>query len=200
MVKKILKKTLLLLVVAMVSLGSLANCFGRFAVTHKFFSAHDGINIGSGFFNKFVKTLLLYFPFAILYGIGIFVDVVLFNLIEFWSGSNPVGLNEFDKEGKFAKTFLQDGTQITLTFTRFGSRLDLSVEKDGKFETLTALRNQPGKFFKSEGNKLVEVEVTSETVGSQVILKLVEQGKLKSSKVIEAKTLADLQSQVVEAL
>ncbi|EPG76300.1 PF11810 domain protein [Leptospira fainei serovar Hurstbridge str. BUT 6] len=200
MVKKILKKTLLLLVVAMVSLASLANCFGRFAVTHKFFSAHDGINIGSGFFNKFVKTLLLYFPFAILYGIGIFVDVVLFNLIEFWSGSNPVGLNEFDKEGKFAKTFEQDGVNITLSFTGFGSRLDLSVEKDGKFETLTALRNQPGKFFKSEGNKLVEVEVTSETIGSQVILKLVEQGKLKSSKVIEAKTLADLQSQVVEAL
>ncbi|EQA45972.1 PF11810 domain protein [Leptospira broomii serovar Hurstbridge str. 5399] len=200
MVKKIFKKTLLLLVVVMVSLGSLANCFGRFAVTHKFYSAHDGINIGSGFFNKFVKTLLLYFPFAILYGIGIFVDVILFNLIEFWSGSNPVGLNEYDKEGKFVKTYQQDGTQITLTFTGFGSRLDLTAQKEGKSETLTALRSQPGKFYKAQGDQLLEVEVTSETIGSQVILKLVEQGKLKSSKVIEAKTLADLQSQVVEAL
>ncbi|TGK10299.1 DUF3332 family protein [Leptospira fletcheri] len=200
MVKNFVKKTLLAITVTAIAFGSLANCFGKFALTHKVYTTNDGFNVGSGFLNKLVKTLLMYFPFSILYGIGFFLDVILFNLIEFWSGSNPIGLNEYDQDGKFVKTFRQNGAEITLSFSDFGSRMDVTALKDGKSETLTAFRNQPGKFFKAEGDRMMEVEVTSETVGSQVILKLVEQGKLKSSKVMEAKTLQDLQEKTAEAL
>ncbi|PKA02838.1 DUF3332 family protein, partial [Leptospira ellisii] len=124
-------------------------------------------------------------------------DFFLFNLIEFWSGSNPIGLNEYDQDGKFVKTLEENGEKLTLTYSNFGSRLDLAHEKDGKTQTLTALRSEKGKFFTEKNGKLEEIVVTSETVGSKMILKMAEQGKLKSSKVIDAKTVSDLEAKFV---
>ncbi len=201
MTKKILQKTVLAILLVGFSFGSLANCFGRFALVRAFYNANDGINIGGGLLAKIIKTILFWIPFSFLIAIGAFFDLLLFNLIEFWSGSNPVGLNEYDKEGKFAKTFEQDGEKLSLVYTNFGSRLDLTaVSKEGKTETLSAFRDQPGKFFTERDGKLLEMEVTSQTVGSQVILKLTEQGKLKSSKVMEAKTLDELELRASGAL
>ncbi|MGJ4747470.1 DUF3332 family protein [Leptospira sp. SA-E8] len=201
MVKNVLKKIILTLVLVGASFGSLANCFGKFALVRVFYNANDGINVGGGLLAKIVKTVLFYIPFGFLMAIGGFIDFLLFNLIEFWSGSNPVGLNEYDKEGRYAKSFEQDGEKLTLVYTNFGSRLDLTaVSKEGKSETLTAFRAQPGKFFVEREGQLSEIEVTSQSVGSQVILKLTEQGKLKSSKVVEAQSLQDLQLRAAESL
>lgn len=194
MIKKTLQKTILSFVLVGLSFGSLANCFGKFAIVRAFYNANDGINIGGGLLAKIIKTILFWIPFSFLMGIGAFFDLFLFNLIEFWSGSNPVGLNEYDKEGKYVKTFEQDGEKLTLVYSNFGSRLDLTtVSKEGKGETLSTFRDQPGKFFVERDGKLSEVEVSSQTVGSKVILKLTEQGKLKSSKVVESKTLEELE-------
>ncbi|TGJ99999.1 DUF3332 family protein [Leptospira langatensis] len=194
MAKNVLKKIVLSVMLVGITFGSLANCFGKFALVRVFYNANDGINVGGGLLAKIVKTILFYIPFGFLMAIGGFIDFLLFNLIEFWSGSNPVGLNEYDQEGKFAKSFEKEGEKLTLIYSNFGARLDLTaVSKEGKSETLTAFRAQPGKFFVEKEGKLSEVAVTSQTVGSQVILKLTEQGKLKSSKVVEAKTLEDLE-------
>ncbi|XDD51360.1 DUF3332 family protein [Leptospira sp. WS92.C1] len=187
------RKALVALLIPMIALISFANCFGKFAIVKKVYNVNEDFNIGSGLFAKMIKTLLMYFPFGILYGIGFFFDLFLFNLIEFWSGSNPVGLNEYDQDGKYVKTLEENGEKLTLTYSSFGSRLDMTHEKDGKTQSLTALRSEKGKFFVEKEGKLKEIVVTSETVGSQIILKMAEQGKLKSTKVIDAKTFSDLE-------
>jgi hypothetical protein len=80
-----------LLIFSMASVST--GCFGSFQLTRNFYQWHD-----STFDNKFVKSLLYYIPFSFVYGITIFVDFIALNLIEFWSGSNPISMNEGDYE------------------------------------------------------------------------------------------------------
>ncbi|EQA51669.1 DUF3332 domain-containing protein [Leptospira kmetyi] len=190
------RKAIVAILVPMFFLASFANCFGKFAITKKVYDVNESFNIGSGLFAKFIKTLVMYFPFSILYAVGFFFDLILFNLIEFWSGSNPVGYNEYDQDGKFVKSFEEKGEKLTLVYTDFGRRLDITAEKDGSLQTLSALRSEPGKFFVEKNGKLEEIVVTSETVGSKTILKMAEQGKLKSTKVVDTKTLSDLEEKL----
>ncbi len=74
------------------SLSALSTgCFGSFQLTRNFYEWHD-----SAIDNKFLKSLLFWFPFGFVYGITAMVDFVALNLIEFWSGDNPLSMNEGD--------------------------------------------------------------------------------------------------------
>jgi hypothetical protein len=85
------------LLAALASLGFVATgCFGKYQLTRNFYQWHD-----STFENKFVKSLLLWIPFGIVYGFTAFADTVIFNLIEFWSGSNPLSMSEGEREVEY---------------------------------------------------------------------------------------------------
>lgn len=61
-------------------------CYGKFALTKKLYDWNGSLG------NKFlVWIVFLLFSFVPVYGIAVFVDVWVFNLIEFWTGSNPLG-------------------------------------------------------------------------------------------------------------
>ena len=69
---------------------SQTGCFGGFELTKKVWEFNDNT-----FENKFLKTLFFYVLNIVpVYGIAGFLDVVIFNLIEFWSGSNPIAMEE----------------------------------------------------------------------------------------------------------
>lgn len=74
-------------------------CYGKFALTQKLYGWNGSLG------NKFVNTIVLW-AFIILpvYEVCAFVDFVALNLIEFWSGTNP--LAQLDHE---------DGSQTRLT-------------------------------------------------------------------------------------
>ncbi|MCC6275874.1 MAG: DUF3332 family protein [Leptospiraceae bacterium] len=163
------------------------NCFGKFALIRKFYAAHDGINVGSGMLARFVKTILLWFPFGILYAISAFFDLILFNLIEFWTGNNVVGLNEYSKDGVFVKNFENGDEKLKLTYSGFGARVSIDVKKGNYAESFVALRSEPGKLYKESNGSLSEIEVSSQTVGSKMILKMAQGGKLQSTKIVDVK-------------
>src|SRR5690606_39137109 len=49
--------------------------------------------------NKFVNNLLFWVMCIIpVYGVGVFLDAVIFNLVEFWSGSNPIAMEAGEVE------------------------------------------------------------------------------------------------------
>ncbi|EKR92119.1 PF11810 domain protein [Leptospira santarosai str. CBC379] len=191
------RKVIVAILAPMILLVSFANCFGKFAIVKKVYEVNDSFNIGSGLLAKLIKTLVMYFPFSVLYVVGFFFDLILFNLIEFWSGSNPVGYNEYDENGKYVKTYEENGEKLLLSYSDFGKRLDIRFEKEGDSQNLVAFRSEPGKFFVEKNGELREISVSSETIGSKTILKMAEQGKLKSSKVIDTKTLSDLETKLV---
>lgn len=61
-------------------------CFGQFQLTQKIWNFNKNI---SG--NKFVQWLMfLVLTIIPVYGLGAFIDAIVINSIEFWTGSNPV--------------------------------------------------------------------------------------------------------------
>lgn len=93
---KISRKFLTLGLAGFVVAGSLSlqGCYGSFGLTKKVYQWNGT------FGNKWVKELVfLVLNVVPVYGLSVFVDVIGTNLIEFWTGSNPVSSNEtsFDK-------------------------------------------------------------------------------------------------------
>lgn len=130
---KIIRKTAFML--AMSSLVfSQTGCFGEFALVRKVYTWNDGLG------NKFVKTLVFYVLNIIpVYGVAGFIDFVILNLIEFWSGSNPVSMNEGDYEMQMATidgvNYKIEATKDTFTTTQ------LSGEKTGEVRVMKFDRN-----------------------------------------------------------
>lgn len=116
------------------AMGSLlitqTGCFGEFALVRKVYDWNDGISD-----NKFVKSLVFWVLNIIpVYGVASFIDVVILNLIEFWSGSNPISMNEGDYEMQMAtikgEDFKIEATKDTFTTTQ------LTGEKAGEVRVM----------------------------------------------------------------
>lgn len=85
-------------------------CFGSFASVKKVYEFNDRETD-----NKFVKTLLFYVLNIIpVYWIAGFLDVVIFNLLVFWTGSNPIAMNEGEFEEQLM-TFKGETYKLTAT-------------------------------------------------------------------------------------
>ena len=71
---------------------------------------------------------------AFVYGVTGMLDAIIFNLIEFWSGSNPISMNESDHEMQLATIdgvdYRIDATKDTFTTTQ------LTGDKAGEVRVL----------------------------------------------------------------
>src|ERR1043166_3607320 len=86
------------------------SCYGKFNVTRKLYQWNG--TLGDKFVNSIVMCLL---GFTQVYTIVAAADFLLFNLIEFWTGSNPVTM----KEGEVQKQLVQaHGNQYQITATK----------------------------------------------------------------------------------
>jgi hypothetical protein len=87
----VMKKISALFVSISLVMLSLQGCYGKMALTKKVYALNGEIS------DKFVRSLVTWaFIFVPVYGVSAFVDFVLFNTIEFWSGKNPVAQREKD--------------------------------------------------------------------------------------------------------
>src|SRR5690554_991683 len=130
-------------------------CFGSFSLTKKVYYWNDSIG------NKWAETGILWlFNIIPVYPVCYFVDAVVFNLIEFWAGNNPLALNsEVETEKTFTsgdKTYnvtIGNGS-VVISETKgpdAGKSVSLSLDKescswhlsDGNTSTLVASYN-PG--------------------------------------------------------
>jgi hypothetical protein len=106
---KIIRKTALLFAMSTLLITQ-TGCFGEFALTRMVYEYHDDF-----IDNKFVKSLLFWIPGGLVYPLAGFVDAVIFNLIEFWSGSNPLSMNEGDYEMQLTSI---DGVEYKIEATK----------------------------------------------------------------------------------
>lgn len=105
------------MMIALLSLGfAQTGCFGEFALTRKAYDWHASIG------NKWVRSLLLWIPMGLVYSITAMVDAVILNLIEFWSGTNPMAMQEGDYEMQLATVngveYRMEATKDTFTTTQ----------------------------------------------------------------------------------
>lgn len=86
------------LLLASISLTGLiqTSCMGKFALLQKLYTWNK---TATG--NKFIDNLIFWILNAIpVYSVVLFVDGAILNLIEFWTGSNPLAMNQGDRMEK----------------------------------------------------------------------------------------------------
>ncbi len=73
---------------------TMTGCFGSFQLTRSVYQWNESVTP-----NKFAQTLLFYGMNVVpVYSAAGFLDLVVFNLVEFWSGTNPIAMAEGEHE------------------------------------------------------------------------------------------------------
>lgn len=97
----IMKKLKLLGLAAGMLAGTLlfSSCIGSFSLTTKLYNWNN--SVGGKWANELVFLAFCILP---VYDATVFIDAVVLNTIEFWTGSNPVSMNEDEKEIQYVKS------------------------------------------------------------------------------------------------
>lgn len=86
-----MKRIVASLLAAVVASSTLTGCYGKFALTRKVYQINGQVS------DKYLRSAVTWaFIIVPVYGVASFLDFVLFNTIEFWSGHNPVAEGEKD--------------------------------------------------------------------------------------------------------
>jgi hypothetical protein len=131
---------------------TLTGCFGKFALTRKVYNFNAEIG------DKFLRSIVLWvFIVLPVYSIAAFIDFIAFNLIEFWTGNNPV---DSGKLGSVEK----DGT--VLTANRSGDKLEFVASQNGIVMHRVVFQKTAGavldaKVFQADGKLLDQTAVSN---------------------------------------
>lgn len=154
-----MKKFSQTLLVAMMLFGATlqSGCYGSFALVRNVYDWNGSIE------DKYVRSIVFFALNVIpVYGAAAFVDACILNLIEFWSGSNPISMKEGQKEQQWVtykgKTYLMEASRnrfrivpfskshaqkpVNLVFTP--SNTTWNLEQDGKLIALSRIEEYNG--------------------------------------------------------
>lgn len=104
-----------LVVIAM--MVNLVGCYGSFALTKKVYDWNGTVG------NKWMKTVVMWILMWVpVYNAAGFIDLVVLNTVEFWTGSNPLAMEAGQQSIKYAtndgKTYKFEMTQNNVTITQ----------------------------------------------------------------------------------
>jgi hypothetical protein len=105
--------------------------------------------------SKFVNNLIFWGLNIIpVYGLFMFGDLILFNVLEFWTGSNPIAMAEGESETQIA---VVDGQKLKMTAQKNKFKIEvLEGEKTGK--TIELVYTPENKTWNAkDGNKLIKL-------------------------------------------
>ena len=124
-------------------------CMGSFGLTKAVYGWNDG---ATG--NKFLDNFIFWIFGGIgVYGATIFIDTVVLNLIEFWTGSNPMAMKEGEKETQVVMG--KDGNQYQMTATQ--NRMEIVALGGANKGEVTALVYTPAnKTWNKEVNNTLQ--------------------------------------------
>ena len=142
--KKILVSVMLTLVLLSVS----TSCYGKFSLSKKVYKWNGSLG------NKFVKTAVMWGLWVVpVYEVAGMVDLWVLNVIEFWTGSNPVAMKAGEKELQQVK---MDDKDFIISATK--NRMDIENKETG--ETVALFYNESEKklYYKAgDGSYLIAV-------------------------------------------
>jgi len=191
-VKKVQKKLIISLLIISVFLTG--NCFGKFSLVRKIYDINSDITFGQqGKMGGVIKSIfMIIFLFISVYGISSFVDIILFNVIEFWTDKNPLAINEKVNQ----ELVSNNGTSITKKIN--GNRMDLIVKNNEKIETIILFKDKPGKFYIEKKSQIEEIKLNSMEFGSVSILSMDTSNESKKN-IVPTQFLDEVQSKHLSA-
>lgn len=96
--------------------GLASGCFGKFQLTRRLYDVNRSVE------DKYLRSAVTWL-FAIPYGFTAFLDFFVFNLIEFWSGENPIA------GVPVVRVLARGGEKAVVTIGRDGDATVATVEK-----------------------------------------------------------------------
>lgn len=126
------KFTIILLTVSCLSIGVLnTGCYGTFPLTKQIYKFNGSIG------DKYVKQFVFWgLGLVQVYTVGLVADGLIFNLIEFWTGSNPLSMKEGSKtikdgDNEYLLTSKDNKLTITQTSgTNKGQSFEILLNKE----------------------------------------------------------------------
>ncbi len=92
------KKSIAIALSLAMGLATFQGCIGSFGLTGKIYSFNKGLG------NKWLQWIgFLVLCIVPIYEIGLLADVLIFNSLEFWTGSNPVAMQPGEKEVQYVR-------------------------------------------------------------------------------------------------
>lgn len=143
----------------------LSSCYGTFALTRK-------VYIWNGSFeNKFAKeAIFLGLNIIPVYGAASFVDGILFNTIEFWSGKNPVALkageNNIRFNGKNVKLVLKEDHVVIYHKDKVEATLDFNQADQSWYITS---KGKTHRYMSVKGNVLTVYSASGQAVDHETV-------------------------------
>ena len=156
---RFVKGIALVLVAAVGALS--AGCFGKFQLTRKVYDMNQSID------EKYVRSAATWvFVIVQVYTVAALLDLIVFNVIEFWSGENPVA------SAPVTKVYAQGSGKTVMTLSRDGSATVAVIERYESERLISTLRVRDdgrGKVAAVEtaaGEKVREVSALAASDGS----------------------------------
>lgn len=119
---KMFKQIVVALLIATMALMSVG-CYGSFNLTKKVYNWNGSLG------NKWVVELVFLAANVIpVYGIAGFIDVIILNSLEFWTGSNPVASTMTSEDGTTV-AFNQEKNEMTVSY---GEKTFVITRAEGK--------------------------------------------------------------------
>lgn len=152
-----MKKFSQALVVSLMLFGATlqSGCYGSFGLTGALYSWNGSIE------DKYVRSIVMFALGVVqVYTAAALVDAAILNVIEFWTGSNPISMEEGQKEEQLVtykgKTYLMEASRnrfritpksaeqksVNLVFTP--SNTTWNLEQDGKLIALSRIEEYNG--------------------------------------------------------
>ncbi len=102
---------------AALSACMLQGCYGSFNLTRRLYTWNGSLG------DRFVKSLVMWVMVIVpVYGLAGFADFAILNLVEFWTGKNPMAMKTGERDIRIVE---RDGQKYILTATT--NRLDVAL-------------------------------------------------------------------------
>lgn len=142
--------------------SSITGCYGNFTLTKKLYNWNG--TVGSKFVNSAVMWVCMIVP---VYGIAGFIDFAILNVIQFWTGKNPMAMNEGEKETQMVN---MDGKEYQVTATK--NRFDVQSTQDEKIAVSLVYNEQTQSWIIMDRNDN-EITVAQLDAENKNLLKLI---------------------------
>jgi len=132
--------------VIMAMLVNLVGCYGNFALTRKVYNWNG--SLGNKWLNTVVMWILMWLP---VYNAAGFIDLVILNTVEFWTGSNPLAMEDGVQNIKYATN---DGKTYKFIMSKNNLSITQTVGPDKGKSILITYNPETGNWTLDDGQSV----------------------------------------------
>lgn len=146
--KKMLKPFIAMMI-AVLLMVSMFGCYGNMALTKKVWEFNGSLG------NKILVNVVFWVASWVgVYPATVFIDVVILNTIEFWTGSNPLAMNEGQQTIRTAQS---DGKVYQITTTKNKIQIEQTEGPDAGKSIELLYDTTNSSWYLNDGNESIKV-------------------------------------------